>query len=492
MEEFIGSIQLGVGHSLILGHVPPVVDPRKLTELISEQSSADMESFGLWESSSPNYSTYYPDVKPEDLKPSEDEFITPTFRLLSEVIVYKGVPIDFTKKGVLRKSMSKLLGQTINIDHEIMVGNAIGAVSKVYWQDSYKAKNGVIVPAGINGILKIDGKSNPRIARGIMMEPPSIHSNSVSVRYKWQPSHEFEDSSEFYSKVGTYNEDGELIRCVVSEILTYSETSLVSHGADPFAQKVEDGEIINPEYAANNVSFSADKMLSGHVFYDIKEYESDFKMDAAIPKQPNNNNNTTKIRMEELIKQLTTELGFKDGDLTKENLAQKITESFAAKQTIIDGLESSVSDLESEKDELDTQLSELQGKYDTLESNSTEAAEALKLTREEATRLIKLVKGEKADSSILEMIAGADLKMAAAFVKQYRTEAEEKFSATCNKCGSDDVTRSSGKSSKDGLITDPDDDEGGKNTKEKSNAEVIAKFQAGNKRKSRIFGNDKD
>lgn len=491
MEELIGTIQLGVGHSLMLGHVPPQVDPRKLSELISEGSSAEVESFGLWESSSPNYSTYYPEVTAEDLEPKEDEFITPVFRLLSEVIVYKGIPIDFSKKGVLKKSMKKLLGQTVNIDHETMVGNAIGSVSEVFWQESYKTKSGVTVPAGINGVLKIDGKSNPRIARGIMMKPPSIHSNSVTVRYKWEPSHNFEDKSEFYSRVGTYDDKGELIRCVVTEVLNYSETSLVSHGADPFAQKQENGEIINPEYAANNVSFSADKTLRGHINYDHKEFESGFKLDATIPKQTINNNNT-KIRMEELILSLTTELGFKEGELTQENVTQKLKEMLTAKDSKVNELESSVSNLESEKTNLTTQLSTLQEEYDTLKANSAQTEEALKLTREEATRLFKTVKGEKADEGIIEMIANADLKMAAAFVKQYRAEAEEKFSATCNDCGSENVARKTSKSSKAGLITDDEEDNGeeGRNKKEKTNGEVIAKFRESNKRKSRIFGGD--
>ena len=31
-----------------------------------------------------------------------------------------------------------LLGQTVNCDHETNIGNAIGAVSQVIWQDEYK------------------------------------------------------------------------------------------------------------------------------------------------------------------------------------------------------------------------------------------------------------------------------------------------------------------------------------------------------------------
>lgn len=488
--ELIGNITLGVGHSLILGNVPRMIDPSKLSKLITEETTAEVESFGLWESSSPNYSTYYPDVTAEDLKPNEDEFIEPVFRLLSEVIVYKGIPIDFTKKGILKKSMSKLLGQTVNIDHEVMVGNAIGAVSKVFWQDSYKTKTGVVVPAGINGVLKIDGKSNPRIARGIMMEPPSIHSNSVTVRYKWEPSHKFDKSEEFYQRIGTYDNEGELIRCVVKEIMSYSETSLVSHGADPFAQKQVDGEIVNPDFAANRTSFAADKTIGGSIYYDIKEHESGFRLDATIPGDLNNTiiNKTTEIEMDELIKQLTEGLGLKENELTQENAAQKLAEALQNKDTEIQGLKDTVSDLESEKGTQATELTALQSKVDNLESNSAEAAEILKLTREEATRLYKLVKTDKADDAILSMLGESNLKMASAFVKQYREEAENQFAATCNECGSKDVSRASANTSKDGLKTDEDGKARDDHNTEKSNADVIESFRTAGKRKSRIFG----
>ena len=159
------------------------------------------------------------------------------FRLLSETIVSKNWnPTDFGQNGVLKASMKMSLGQTVNCDHETNIGNAIGAVSQVMWQESYK-DGSFTIPAGIDGILKIDGKANPRIARGILMEPPSIHSNSVTVQFKWDKSHPQMEDNEFYQKLGTYDSKGVMVRRMVTEIVRYLETSLVSHGADSFAQK---------------------------------------------------------------------------------------------------------------------------------------------------------------------------------------------------------------------------------------------------------------
>ena len=206
----------------------------------------------------------------------DEEFIEPMFRLLSETIVSKNWnPTDFGQNGVLKASMKMLLGQTVNCDHETNIGNAIGAVSQVMWQESYK-DGSFTIPAGINGILKIDGKANPRIARGILMEPPSIHSNSVTVQFKWDKSHPQMEDNEFYQKLGTYDSKGVMVRRIVTEIVRYLETSLVSHGADSFAQKIgSDGKIINPTFAkrtwASYEEYRDDKSKQ----YFFTDYKSD-------------------------------------------------------------------------------------------------------------------------------------------------------------------------------------------------------------------------
>lgn len=170
---------LGSGHSMLVSHVPGIkLEPGIISDKFYEVSKKDQESvdkFGLFGSNS-NYNTYYPDVKPEQFNPREEEFIEPMFRMLSACIVAKNyMPTEFTEK-VLKESMSLLVGQTVNCDHETDVANAIGSIKSVVWQNKY-TDNGIEIPGGINAVLKIDGISNPRIVRGIYMDPPSIHSN---------------------------------------------------------------------------------------------------------------------------------------------------------------------------------------------------------------------------------------------------------------------------------------------------------------------------
>lgn len=488
-DNMTGELKLSSGHSIILGHKPAKIKSEDLSnQLQSENNCTQVESFGLWEVATPNYATYYPDVTAEDLTPKEEEFITPVFRMLSEVVVSKGWrPIDFSKKGVLKKSMQMLVGQTINIDHEIAVGNAIGAVSEVYWQNAYKTKSGIEVPAGINAVLKIDGKSNPRIARGITMEPPSIHSNSVTVRFKWEPSHTMEDMNQFYNLLGTYDADGNMYRLVVTEIMSYSETSLVSHGADPYAQKIkEDGEINNPEYADKQLSFSKDGNFSAAEILGF-DYKSELKLaadDNSIPKRNNINiNNQQKsFNMDELIQSFISEFNFTAEDsLNKENLVTKLKEKFGAKDTEIQALKQKETDLE-------TKISGLETENTSLKANNQELENVTSQTRTEAERLYKLAKDKDADENIVALLKNADLKTAASFVKQYQKEVDEKFTQSCGECGSTNISRGSAQATKEGLIVDNQEGDGNKGGKQTlTTTEVRNSLKNKKKKESVIF-----
>lgn len=481
-SNLTGEIKLCAGHSIVLGHKPTKIKNENLSDqLISENNQTTLESFGLWEVATPNYATYYPEVTQDDLNPKDEEFIQPVFRMLSEVVVGKNWrPIDFGKKGVLKKSMQMLLGQTINIDHEIAVGNAVGAVAEVYWQAAYKTKSGIEVPAGINAVLKIDGKSNPRIARGIMMEPPSIHSNSVTVRFKWEPSHTLEDMGQFYNLLGTYDSNGEMYRLVVTEILGYSETSLVSHGADPYAQKIkEDGEIANPEYA-DRQSFSKDGKVSGFVEFDFKTELSLSKEDNSIP-QNNINNEETNLKekkMDKLIENLIETFGFAADELTEENIAVKLKEKFDAQAP-----DAEVATLKQEKETLEAELTTTKAELTAAKANKAEMENLTAQTRTEAERLYKLCKGEEADETMLGLISTADLKTSSAFVKQYQKESEEKFKSTCSDCGGHNISKASASATKDGLIVDKN--EGNEGKKNLSSQETVSNLKT-KKRKASI------
>lgn len=490
LDNRTGEINLSSGHSLIAGHKPIQVQTENFKNRLSGDNQ-DVLSFGLFEVASPNYSTYYPEVSAADLNPEEEDFIYPVFRMLSETIVSKGAPIDFSSPGVLKASMGLLLGQTINIDHETAVGNAIGALSEVFWQNSYKSKDGVIVPAGINAVMKIDGKSNPRIARGIMMSPPSIHSNSVTVRFGWEPSHKFDDDQEFFSKVGTYDKEGELIRLIVNEIKGYHETSLVAHGADPYAQIVNaNGEINNPKYASKVYNFSAGKPVTGCFEMDYKTETFSFNKDNAIPTQSNNinNNNNNQEDMEKFFDQLASEFGFNRDDLTEDTVIGQLKAKLEEANSQEDS--EALTEVTTERDNLKQELADekqksegLQGQLETAQAQANLIEEVTKNTRSEAVKFYKLCKGENAEENIVNLISSSSFETAQAFLKEYSKEADEKFAPTCQECGSEKVARAKAKTSTDGLLNEDNEDEGGK----KDDYSVRESLKAKGKRKSLLF-----
>ena len=159
-KEHLDSMVIGQGHTIMAGYIPEAVGAQTFSENYYKWKNPTPDSiaqFGFW-GGDIDYNTYYPNLDKSELTPKDEEFIEPMFRLLSETIVSKNWnPTDFGQNGVLKASMKMLLGQTVNCDHETNIGNAIGAVSQVMWQESYK-DGSFTIPAGINGILKIDGK----------------------------------------------------------------------------------------------------------------------------------------------------------------------------------------------------------------------------------------------------------------------------------------------------------------------------------------------
>lgn len=477
--ERMESMIIGSGHTIMAGFLPTGVEPQTFSENFyrwNHVSKESVEKLGLF-GSDIDYNTYYPNLTKEDLTPNADEFIEPIFRLLSATIVSKNYnPTDFSQPGVLKASMRMLLGQTVNCDHSTDIGNAIGSVSQVMWQDGYKDGN-FMIPAGINGVLKIDGKANPRIARGILMDPPSIHSNSVTVQFKWDKSHPDMDDRDFWDKLGTYDEKGNMIRKVVTEVVRYLETSLVSHGADSFAQKIgEDGKIINPEFAKRTwTSFSEyqEDTKKAYYFTDFKEDINSYQENNDTPQNNINtnnslNNNTMNKELKEFLEKL-----FGDNLLSLAEGQEVSTElALSAVQSLVNGkktLETKITNLTTEKDQLTEQITQKDAEIANLTAMSTVGKNYIASLREEVVGNYKKLKGDKADETIVTMLNAetTGLQTLISLNKDYKAQLEEKFPLTCSKCGSHDVTRSSS------VVEDPKKDDTTSNSEVPSTNDVI-------------------
>lgn len=169
-----------------------------------------------------------------DVTPQEGDYVYPRFRALSQTLI-GGYYLDFTTSGVLEDSVGMLMGQTVYADHWFWsVDGWLGVVSEAAWDAEGAQSEGV---PGINVELKIDALLNPRIARGLMMTPPAIHSVSVTVLFEFEFSHpQLVEENRFWNLLGE-EVDGEIVRLIVTKILAYWELSLVFQGADRLAKQ---------------------------------------------------------------------------------------------------------------------------------------------------------------------------------------------------------------------------------------------------------------
>lgn len=453
-------ITLGLGHSMMIGHTPNSVGVKTVSDNIFKSSKVleTLESFGFF-GSDIDYNTYYPGISPEEFTPKDEEFIEPVFRMLSEGIVSKQYsPVDFSRKGVLKDSMNLLLGQTINCDHETNVGNAIGSVKEVYWQEAYTDTvdgKTLLIPAGINAKLKIDAKANPRIARGIMMSPPSIHSNSVTIRFTWDKSHPELSDSEFWEQFGKIGKDGRLVCKEASRVLGYFESSLVSHGADPYAQKVgKDGKIVNPVYADNRANSFSEKTIRNHYFFsDFKNikneevihntmvFNNEFNNGHTDPNHKNKNNMNEELKA--FLESLFGEglLSLEEGkEVNQELVKASIKKLINDKST----LNQSLTDITTERDNLKTEVQTLKGEIEGNKSLVTIGTNHLSEVRSKVTTDYKKLMGEdKVDETMVTLISNADITTLTSLGKTYTTQLDDKFPMKCSDCGSHNVSRSS-------------------------------------------------
>lgn len=466
---------LGAGHSLMLPHFN--YTPQNIAELglpaVGIEKS--LEKFGLFESASPNFNTYHPGVKPEDLVVTEGDIVKPVFRLLSAGLIRRPYDaVDFSDEKVLKASMPKMLGQTVYPNHEMLVGNEIGSVGEVFWQESYR-KDNIKVPAGINGIFHIDAKSHPKIARGLSLDPPTIHSNSVTVAFNWEPSHKFDTNEAFFNKLGTIAEDGKLVRRVVTEITAYYETSLVPHGADRFAKIMgKDGKIQNPKLTdRGKFSFNPEeeaKQGPRYYFIDFKDLES-FSEEPSTLSEPIINPEDKSTNMKEVILLVSQLFAVQLAeDTTEETLTQVLrteVDKLSAKVKDAETLTTQLQDAQSKLTKAEQDLAALQQKAPMIALGETTLTE----TRNEVKRLYGLLKDEKSqDVAILTAIENGDLAYLNAVKKDYAAQVDKKYPMSCKSCNSTDISRASAAVG----------EEGGKNEVDtfQTNREVVDKILA--------------
>ncbi|MBA7602084.1 hypothetical protein ES703_09170 [subsurface metagenome] len=170
--------------------------------------------------------------EPEEgfVPPKDSEFILAEFRLISKTLI-RDYWVDFSEDDVLKNAVGLAVGKPVLRDHHRTVENYAGVVESTSWDESSD-------PQGINGVLKVDTKQAPVIARGLLVEPPTVNCVSVTLSMEIKQSH---DRGDFRQLLGT-EVDGELVRWIVTEIREIPEVSFVWAGADPGATRRHEEE----------------------------------------------------------------------------------------------------------------------------------------------------------------------------------------------------------------------------------------------------------
>lgn len=453
-DELLEQVVLTGNHSLICSHLPSNLN---LKPEVGSLGKKEVSKFGLWEDS-PNFNTYYPDTKPEDFNPGENDFIQPLFRVLSNTVVISNMGLIEFPVDVLKAAINKLPGQALYPNHDAQVGNELGVVLDTVWQESYKIGD-LTIPAGINGRVKLDAKSNPRLARGIMMNPPSIHSVSCTVVYKWVKSHQFEKEWEFFDKMGTYGEDGQLVRKIATEIVYFTELSLVTGGADPFAKKLDnDGKIILPDFAKAQEVKPKVNMSYFRDWSRLSEYG-----EASFSKSNINTKIENKMNQEELLAMIGTLFGI--SNLSAKNVKAELEKVKKSHENLVDASTLKIGDItgfDAIKESFNKMKEEI-NEYKTKEPFIKAGEAHLASIREEAVKFYKLSlkEGQAEDENIIALINKSDLNQAVSLEKQYHELVDEKAPLTCSKCGSHEISRASYKKADDKSGKKEDENESG-------------------------------
>lgn len=424
--------------------------------------------------------TYQAHANNSSLEPKPEDFVEKPFRLISATTVgaHTWKATDFSNASILRGSMEGLNGKGVYKDHDTRTDNWAGIVKAVKWSEGFTTDDGVYVPAGIDGILAIDSKTNPKLARGIMIG--SIYSNSVTVEFDWEMSHEYELERDFVYALGTMGKDGKMVRRIVTKIYNYHETSLVWLGADPFAKAIDkDGNLQNIDTGSISYEKAADAVKSK--YDNDNNYSVTWGLDpgtlrlSKLAPATTTSLNNDKEDMEPLLEAVAKLLSLEaNHGLTPDQLIERLeglevldestkaantsNQSFvasfsvAAKSVLKEAGEDTetvdpeaflkdyqfvkTADLEALRTSA-ASVDTLQAEVDGLKADAEFGKTVITERRAEAIRLYKASVGAgNEDETIIGLFNKADGAEVTALLKQHVGTATEKFSGRCSDCNS--------------------------------------------------------
>lgn len=351
------------------------------------------------------------------LQPKDADYVRIPVRALSATAV-QGDTINFGHNNgqPLKDAVAMFDGLTILKDHMFSVDNWVGHTEKPVWDDSTPD-----IPAGVNLMLVVDTKADPKTARGLISG--DLNSVSVTVSFEWEKSHPKMSDMDFYFHMGEVV-DGKRVQALVTKITRLYEISVVWQGADKYAKKVNDDGTIDVPGTSNSESG-----IQGGVVDPKKLAE------------------LLGLKLENPTEQTITEALQAQG----QTLATAQAELTAAKTKATEA-ETKVTQLTTDLTAKTTEVETLTNKVKELEPKATLGDTFVSEQRAEALKLYNLVEGDKATDAMRQLIKDASLDVAKSFINSYKERAEQVAPLKCTKCGGE-VSR---KSSQSQNVNDPE------------------------------------
>lgn len=180
------------------------------------------------------------------LYPQEGDLIPFKFRLLSAAYLGAGgYHLDFAQGDALEQAVALFRGPEMEgskrstplvvvRDHSFKIEDRLGFVHAANWSDANEAHD--LVAPGIDAELHINWKLAGDVVRRLLHDPPLLESCSVSLSFNWAQSHMNMEDWQFWMHLGEEIDD-EIVRVIVTEILSIEHVGLVFAGADPSARR---------------------------------------------------------------------------------------------------------------------------------------------------------------------------------------------------------------------------------------------------------------
>lgn len=354
------------------------------------------------------------------LSPRPEDYVMIPMRALSADSV-QGNTINFAHNGgqALKNAVGLFDGLIVLKDHNQTVDSWVGKTQDAYWDTSIPN-----TPPGVNFMLKIDTKADPKLARGLLSG--MLESGSVTIGFDHEKSHPKMKDFDFYMALGD-TVDGKVVQALVTNITRCYEYSIVWQGADTNAKTINrDGTINRPGLSQTPPEVPMKKLAA---LLSLAETATEDEIAVALTSRQATQSaaETAKATAEATVATLTATVASKDVEIT-------------AKTSDVATLTSQVATLTAEKLASTSEIT-------TLKADQAKFAAHLEKRRAEAERLYVLSEGDKALEPMKLMMKHADLEAAESFITTFGAQADKLYPMACTKCNSTTLSRRTSKES---------------------------------------------